>query len=53
MLEVLHELVDAVASLRAIDGNKQAELHARLDQEFAAPAPAKPAATLSKADVPA
>ena len=61
MLEVLHELVDAVAALRAISANRQAELHAKLDQAAAAPAeePAKPkaasglAATLAKPDVPA
>ena len=32
MLDVLHELIDAVAGLRGISGNKQAELHARLDR---------------------
>ncbi len=43
MLEVLHELVDAVAGLRAISGNKQAELHERLNAETAAePEPVKP-----------
>ena len=47
MLEVLRELIDAVAALRAIDGNKQAELHARLDAESA------PVAAKVKADVPA
>ena len=58
MLEVLHELVDAVAALRAISANRQAELHAKLDQAAADPAetPAKSkaasavAATLAKPD---
>ena len=42
MLEVLHELVDAVADLKGISGNKQAELHARLAEESAAPKAAPP-----------
>ncbi len=42
MLEVLRELVDVLAALRGIDGNKQAELHARLDQETEAAPAAKP-----------
>ena len=53
VLEVLHELVDAVASLKGISGNKQAELHERLDQQSAAPdvAPApKVAAPPAKSD---
>lgn len=50
MLEVLHQLIDAVAGLKGIDGNQQARMHARLDQESAeAPVKASPA----KADVPA
>ena len=53
MLEVLHELVDAVASLRGISDNQQAELHARLDQETAAPAAPPAARPAAKADVPA
>jgi hypothetical protein len=53
MLEVLHELVDALAALKGISDGKQAELHARLDQETAAPAAPKPAPAAAKADVPA
>lgn len=49
MLEVLRELVDALAAVRGISGNKQAELHARLDQEIAAP----PAAKTAEANVAA
>lgn len=41
MIEIVRELVDAVARLRGISGNRQAELHAQLD-EFK-PEPAKPA----------
>jgi hypothetical protein len=55
MLEVVRELIDAVANLRGITGNRQAELHAQLDEQAAAPeAPpaAKPAAP-PKPDVPA
>lgn len=33
MLEVLHELVDAVHSLKAITGNRRAELHELLDAD--------------------
>ena len=40
MLEVVRELVDVVASLRGITGNRQAELHAKLDQAAEAPAEA-------------
>lgn len=43
MLEVVRELVDAVAALRGISGNRQAELHAQLDEQAAAAKPAKPA----------
>lgn len=50
MLEVLHELVDAVAGLKGISGNKAAELHDRIDQETAPAASPKPAPV--KADVP-
>jgi hypothetical protein len=32
MLEVLHELVDAVHSLKAITANRRGELHAILDK---------------------
>lgn len=53
MLEVLHELVDALASLKGISGNRQADLHARLDQAAAAPAEAPKVAPPAKADVPA
>jgi hypothetical protein len=35
VLEVLHELVDVVATLRGINGNRGAELHAKLDQAAA------------------
>lgn len=40
VLEVLHELVDVVANLKGITGAKQTELHAKVDQATAAPAPA-------------
>jgi hypothetical protein len=55
LLEVLHELVDAVASLRAITGNRQAELHAKLDEAAGVPAeaPAVPKPAPKSADGPA
>jgi hypothetical protein len=55
MLEVVRELVDAVAGLRGISGNRAAELHAQLDQAAEPepePAPAKPKPEPVKADVP-
>ena len=45
MLEVVRELVDAVAGLRGITGNRQAELHAQLDEQTAADTAPKPAKT--------
>jgi hypothetical protein len=36
MLEVLHELVDAVAALKGITGNRQSELHALVEKVPAA-----------------
>ncbi len=58
MIQVLHELIDAVADLKGISGNQQADLHARLDQETADPAETSAkakaasavAATLAKPD---
>lgn len=48
MLEVLHEVIDALAAIGAITGNRQAELHGQLEDAAAAPAeppaPAKPKA---------
>lgn len=43
MIEIVRELVDAVAGLRGISGNRQAELHAQLDQAAEPAKPAKPA----------
>jgi len=43
MLEVLHELVDAVSVCKGISDNRRAELHAILDRESAAPKAAPPA----------
>lgn len=59
MLEVLHELVDAVHSLKAITGNRRAELHELLDkaaepEDAAAETQAEPeAAHPGAGDVPA
>lgn len=39
LLEVVHELIDAVEALRGISGNRASELHAQLAPP-AAPAPA-------------
>jgi hypothetical protein len=36
MLEVLHELVDAVAALKGITGNRQSELHELVEKVPAA-----------------
>lgn len=43
MIEIVRELVDAVARLRGISGNRQAELHAALDQAAEPAKPARPA----------
>jgi hypothetical protein len=43
MLEVLRELVDALHGLKAITGNRRAELHAVLDQAAEDTAPAEAA----------
>jgi hypothetical protein len=41
ILPVIHALIDIVAGLKAIDANRQAELHAALEPQAAAePAPA-------------
>jgi hypothetical protein len=48
MLEVIRELVDAVAGLKGISGTQQADLHARLDAETAPEEPVK--VTKVKAD---
>jgi hypothetical protein len=45
--DVLHELVDAVAGLRGITGNRQAELHEQLDEQ---PEPAPKAKAKAEAD---
>ncbi len=53
MLEVVRELVDAVAGLRGISGNRQAELHAELDkvaEPEPEPEPAKTAPVPDKAE---
>jgi len=51
MLEVLRELVDALAARGHITGNRAAELHAKLDESAADDPKAKHAAKAS-ADVP-
>ena len=48
VLEVLHELIDAVAVSKGISDNRRAELHAKLDQATAAEPEPEPEA----ADVP-
>ena len=50
MIEIVRELVDAVAALRGISGNKQAELHAQLDQAAEPAKPAKPAKAAEAAE---
>src|SRR6185437_4427871 len=42
MRDVVRELIDAVAGLRGISGNRQAELHAQLDEQTAAPEALRP-----------
>ena len=32
LLEVVHELIDVLADLKAINGSRQAELHAKLTE---------------------
>lgn len=49
-LEVLHELVDVVAALKGITGNRAAELHAKLGQ--AAVGPPEESAVPESADGP-
>lgn len=49
MLQVLRELIDAVADLRGISANQQAALHAALDRE-ADGLSAAPAAKAAKAE---